>query len=414
MDSKVHSYIATKAVEWLPGNAKQFWSQELDLLEASSKYLDVFAAPKFVTTAEAESEPDWYELTHQTVAGKAYLLHSALNPTQIRETYPALLEPYLARVFDALQNNDIKKATKLAGCFSHFIGDTGQPAHVVSDDEIAELFPYQGDRYMIYHSAVESILGEALFDYAPQLLGVTTVEINWRIIEKFEQLRTISRAQEIPILIAIYNNDLDAAQEPANIAGHACVELFCDLLYTLYCYHAQEFRAEELEQLAVLNLSELVPVDKFCDMMYGFKPLIDRHPDFSRKTGLTYPFVQFDLGTGTTVGGIALFPNMAPGYEAVRDSYVEYAIPAGVYNRCEAIVGLNHLCENGTEAIFEVWLDDSLVFTSIAVSDKMRGEAISVELGQASKIRLSVRDVRPAPCATEFFYPIWGTPILKI
>jgi NPCBM/NEW2 domain-containing protein len=413
MDSKAHKYIAKKAVEWLPPKAKKFWSQELELLELSSKYLDIFAAPKFVTKEKAAIEPDWYELVHVTSSDREYLLHTSLDPSRIRNTYPLLIEPYLARIISAMEQSDLKKATKLAGCFSHFIGDTGQPAHVVSDETIFELFPLlDKERFMIYHSAVESILGEALLDYSPVLFGTTLPEINWRIIENFEQLRKISRAQEIPILIAIYNNDLPAAQEPANKTVQACVEFFSDLLYTLYCYHMREFQTEDLEQLAQLDLTSLVPVGKYCDMMYGFNPLIDRHPDFSHKDGLTYPAVPFELGTGRTIGGIALFANMAPGYEEVRESYVEYSMPAGIYSSFEAIVGLNHLCQNDAEAIFEVWLDDSCVYTSKILNDKMQGEKISIPLKEATKISLRVRDARPAPCSTKFFYPIWGSTVL--
>lgn len=413
MDAKVHKYIVARAIEWLPEEAKDFWSADLELMELSATYLDVFAAPDFVTPEKAAIEPDWHELVHINVDGDEYLLHSALDPSRIRATFPKFIKPYLQRIITALNQSDFQKATKLAGCFSHFIGDTGQPAHVVSDREIAELFPYQKERYMIYHPAVESIFGIAEFDYIPRILGTTFSEINWRIIEKFEQLKRTSRAQEIPILIAIYQDDLQDAQEPANKAVQACVEFFSDFLYTLYCYTVETFHESDFEQLSQLNLSTLVPVDTFCDMMYGFSPLIDRHPDFSQKDGFTYPLIPFDLGTGEEVTGIALFSNMAPGFRETREAFVEYSIPVKVYKNFAAIIGLNHLCANGTEGVFEVWLDDTLVYCSEALSDKMPGEEIKIPLNDSSKIRLLARDARDAPCSTEFFYPIWGNAMLQ-
>jgi hypothetical protein len=93
MDSKLHSYIVARAVEFLPEAARGFWSKELVALKAASQYPDIFAAPKFVTEEQSESEPDWYELIHSEVEGEAHLLHTALDPARIRETYPPLIFP---------------------------------------------------------------------------------------------------------------------------------------------------------------------------------------------------------------------------------------------------------------------------------------------------------------------------------
>lgn len=408
MDAKVHRYIVERAIEFLPEKVRDYWSREFETMRAASEYPDIYNNPNSVSPKLAVMEPDWYELLHVKSEDKEYLLHTALDPSRLTETYPKLTSAYISKIMIAFKQNNTKKVAKLMGCLSHYIGDTGQPAHVVSDREIAELFPYVQNGYMVYHEAVESILGRAENEYQSQLLGLTLVEINWAVIQKLEHLKSVSRAQEILILNAIYYGEFEKAQEPANKAVQACVELFSDILYSFYCIHNSFFDENERNRLSKLDLSELIPVNSFCDMMYGFKPLIGVHPDFSKKKGLTYKLVSFDLGIGEQVNGIALLPNMAPGYKKSRNAFAEYNIPAGTYKSLTAIVGLNHKCENGTECIFEIWLDDNLAYRSKALGDKTTGEQIKLPLKDSSKIVLLSKDARNPPCQTEFFYPIWG------
>ena len=140
--------------------------------------------------------------------------------------------------------------------------------------------------------------------------------------------------------------------------------------------------------------------------------MINRHPDFSKKEGLVYPLIPFDLGREGIVGGIALLPDMAPGCLNVRKAFVEYELPPNAFKRFSAVVGLNHLCENEAKGVFEVELDGKVVYCSNALGDNTQGEIVDIPLNGASRIRLSARDSRDAPCSTAFFYPIWGNPRL--
>ena len=413
MDSKAHKYIVRQAIEFLPEPEKEFWSRNLSLMEVSSTYLDVFAAPSFVSEEMAKSEPDWRELVHQRIGGEEVLLHTAVANMRFHKTGDAILKSYLRRIVDALFEDDLKMAAKLAGCFSHFIGDTGQPAHAVDDEQVVELFPYPSDSaYMMPHPAVESIIGVSMRDYSPSILAANVDELSWICVERFSSLRRSVRSLVIPMLSAIYEGAPDKAQSGADLAVQLCVEFFCDLLYTLSSMNLNDSAIESLKAEPTLSISQLTPIDKFCDMMFGYAPMIDKHPDFSKKEGLAYPLVPFDLGIGGLIEGIALFPDMAPGCLNVREAFVEYEIPPGMFKRFSAIVGLNHLCDNAAAAVFEVALDGETVYTSPVLSDKTPGAVVDIRLKSASRIRLSARDSRDAPCSTAFFYPIWGNPTL--
>lgn len=414
MDSKAHRHIVEKALEWLPEQSKAFWEENTPLMVDASQYPDIFAAPKHVDEEKAKIEPQWRDLVHVDIDDEDSHLHTTFKPDDIRGSYSQPLSRCLERINEALKNDKKNYAAKLAGCFSHVIGDTGQPAHVVGDGIAQDFLPFQSDdKFMVYHSAVESIIGQANEVHIPQLLGTTWAEIEWRMVERFTLLRRLSRSQYFPILHAIYQNDMAQAQIGADKTVQACAELFSDLLHTLYHMHVEKFEADDLANLAELSLSDLIPADCYCDMMFCYAPMIDRHPNFSKREGIYYPLVDFDLGTGSPIGGIALFPNMAPGFSDVREAYVEYCIPPNCFSTFEGIPGLNHNCDNGTNAIFEIWLDGEQVYQSQTIDDKTPGESIRIELGDASRIRLIVKDARPAPCPTEFFYPIWGKPVLS-
>jgi len=413
MDAKVHSHITEKALEWQSADSKKFWADTKETLLESSVYPDVFSSPGFVRKLDEEREPEWREYMFIQRRGKTEFmtnLYKTEMPEDIRKTLPHVLKYYISKCLKNIKNGNRKKAAKFAGCISHIIGDTGQPAHVASDELMSLLAPYPEGKSIIYHFAVESVLGKASGTYSPRLLGATIDEVIWRITEEFEILRKKALAEEIKILKALYSDNISEAEKSADIAVQACAELFADILLTVYSLADTDKAANAFALPEFLTLAAFVPLNKSCDMIFHYAPMIDRHVICVNKRFV--PMVDFDLGTGEKVKGLALLANMAPSYEACRDTFVEYTIPKGVYKYFESTVGLNHLCENGTGAVFEVWLDGKKAYESKVVKNKDRGIEIKIELGNSHRIKLRARDERPAPCPTAFFYPIWASPRL--
>jgi hypothetical protein len=411
MDAKSHIHITQKAIEWQAAEAKRFWSKAGSVLQDASVFPDIFGSPNH--TGKECSEPKWRDYMFIPVDGGEKFLTSLYKTEMsenIRKTLPHVLMHYLSGTLDSLENNDSARAAKFAGCLSHIVGDTGQPAHVVSDELMAELMPYPSGKCVIYHFAVESVLGRASGDYTPRLLGKSVDEINWRITEEFEILRKTAMSQEIPILGALYAGDIKSAEVAADVAVQACAELFADILKTIYCISCDSFDNADTEALDSFELSRLVPAAKFCDMIFGYRPMIDKHPLCVNKRFV--PMIPFDLGLGKEVRGISLLANMAPAYGGCRETFVEYAIPQCAYGYFESVFGLNHLCENETGAVFEIWLDDEMKYESPVMTGKADGVDVKINLGDARRIKLRVTDASAPPCPTAFFYPVWGMPRL--
>ena len=398
----MHIQIAEAAVDWLTGDCANFWNQFRKAIAKSSNYPDYFSAGE--RTAEKNDQIDiaWREYTMISDANTP-VVHTMFNPLKIRETYPSVINHWIEKVIENIKSGHNEKAAKFVGTLSHIIGDTGQAAHVFDERPLKQLLP-QGDKRFIIHSTIEKVHGKIKAQkYGAKVLGSSIEELNWRLIEELEILKQSNTAEVIPILKSIMDDDDIASEASASRSLTLCAKLFADVLFSIWniAFNKQNKAENELE------LRNLVPVNQACDMLFNYGIMIDRIPGKTLNKALA-----LNLGSDKDVCGIALLTDMGQSFNEVRKAFVEYSIPHNIFKYFEAEIGLNHYAVNETKAIFEVKLDSKTVFTSKSLGKDDFGVKIKIKIDDAQRIQLYVRDARPAPCDTKFFYPVFANPKL--
>ena len=403
MNTPMHIHIAEKGVDWQSGAAAAFWRPLRKTVAFASNYPDYFAAGDMSVEKNIQLDPDWLEYAMIPVDNDEFVVHAIFNPKAIRCSYPAPLNHWMTKSIAAIKSGDTERAAKFAGCISHIIGDTGQAAHVFEDQLLKQLMP-QGDKCFVIHSTIEKVCGKiADAEYAPRLLGATMAELCWRLIEELEMLKRRETGEVIPIMQAILPEDNAAAEASATrTAGH-CAELFADLLFSLWAIASGKTDGAVDE----FDLRRLIPVNQYCDMLFNYEIMLDHIP--GREINRPLPL---NPGTESDLPGICLLANMAPHFRNVREAFVEYSIPGGVFKYFTALIGLNHHALNQTSAVFKVELDGKTIFESDALDAETPLAKVKIELGNAKLLRLSARDSRRAPCDTKFFYPVFAIPRL--
>ena len=402
MNTQMHIHIVEASLECLSKQCKEFWQPYLPDMIKAANYPDYFAIGEIEADKHAEIDPDWRDYITLPSSGNKRE-HIRFDPLKLRKTYPEMINHWNKEILNYLRAENIEKTAKFLGSLSHVIGDTGQAAHVF-DEKIIKNFLPQGERPFIYHSAIEKISGHAdISDYTPMVLGSSLKELNWRMIEELDIIRKNNIAEVLPIITAIMNDDDKSAKESATRTLNSCCRLFADYLYTMWVIKTEKKNIPFYD----IDILKLQPGKEHCDMLFNYGVMVDRIPGKTIDEAVT-----LNLG-GKDVHGIALLADMAPFFTKVRKAFVEYSIPANVFKYFESEIGLNHNSVNETKAVFKVKLDGKTVFTSEALGKDDKGVKIKVELGKAELLQLYVRDARPAPCGTKFFYPVFANPKLN-
>ena len=399
MHGPMHIHITETAINWLTGDCAAFWKPLKKTAAKASNYPDYFAAGESSAEENARIDNDWRE--YNTVPG-AEVVHTLIKPLDLRKTYPPIINYWNAKVVENIRSGSGEKSAKFAGCLSHLVGDSGQAAHTFDERPLKKLIPH-GDKRFIIHSTIEKVMGRIeKKNYVPRNLGGSIDELNWRLLVELEILIYRNTAEVIPILTAIMNGDNKAAEASASQSLTLCAELLSDLLFSLWNIACGKNNGLENE----LNLCGFVPVSQYCDMLFNYGIMIDRIPGKTIDEALT-----LNLG-GKDVHGIALLADMAPFFTEVRRAFVEYSIPASVFKYFETEIGLNRNSVNETKAIFKIKLDGKTVFSSKPLGAQDPAVNVKIELGNAKRLQLYVRDARSAPCDTKFFYPVFANPKL--
>ena len=401
MNTQMHIHIVETSLECLSKQCKEFWQPYLSDMIKAANYPDYFAIGEIEADKHAKIDPDWRDyITLPSADNKRE--HIRFDPLKLRETYPEMINYWNKQILNYLRAGNIEKTAKFLGSLSHIIGDTGQAAHVL-DEKIIKNFLPQGEKPFIYHSTIEKISGHAnISDYTPVLLGNSPKELNWRMIEELDIIRKNNIAEVIPIITAIMNDDTKSAEESATRTLNSCCRLFADYLYTMWVIKTEQKNIPVYD----IDILKLQPGKEHCDMLFNYGIMIDRIPGKTIDEALT-----LNLG-GKDIHGIALLADMAPFFTEVRRAFVEYSIPASVFKYFEAEIGLNRDSVNETKAIFKIKLDGKTVFSSKPLGAEDPAVNVKIELKNAKRLQLYVRDARSAPCDTKFFYPVFATPAL--
>lgn len=403
MNNRMHALLAEAAVDWLAGEAAAVWQPVRETISVASNYPDYFATGADSLPKHRHAEPDWERFTLIPDNGGSAIAHSVFKPDRIRETYPAIIRHWVSCLLDGLKKGDPSSAAKFAGCLSHLIGDTGQAAHLVDERILSQMVPLR-DTCFVIHSVIERQDGRIeSTQYSPRNLGTTEEMFVWRLEQELLMLKRQETAEVAPILTAILDGRKDDARASASRTLEHCAKLFADCLLSLASIAAGAHPKHGLE----LDVRTLVPLAVKCDMLFNYGIMIDRMPG----SDVNHP-LDLDPGLGRSAPGICLLADMAPNCSKTRDAFVDYALPRDVFHSFRALAGLNHLADNETGAVFQVLGDNRVLFDSGAQSPDARPVVINVPITGVSTLRLYACDVRPPPCSTKFFYPVFAHPVL--
>lgn len=403
MNAICHEWIARGAVAALQGEAADYWNPETELLAEASNFPDLFAPGEFSSPDALRKHPDWMDYILIPTPGGRKNFHTFFNPLELMETYPPVLAWLIPQILNAMQNGERKRAAKFAGILSHLIGDTGQPAHDFDPSLLAALFQNEGGVYLI-HTFLENtppVHPPEQFRI-PVILGDSAKELQWRMLQKLAVLKKHACLKIVPILTDLLAGNLSRAAIPASESIAECADLLASFLQTLFSIHEGECGKEE-----TIRLEEMEPADWFCDGMFNGLPQINRIP--GRDPSHSLPL---DLGSGAEKG-IALLPNLFPGFEGRRSAFAEYLLPPGVFRRITFRCGLNRAAErNETNAVFELFLDGKLRWSSPETGIGTPPVPADIPLDNAERLRIQVSDCRENAIETKFFYPCILTPEL--
>lgn len=408
MNATDHETISKVGIEFLSGESRIFWETQKELIKIASNFCDIFWPCEASNSAMLEKYPDWalYCKIEQP-DGKIVPIHSFFDPMsneQFWKTYPWCLKKLADGIFSSLRNNDIELAAKFVGSFSHIVGDTGQLAHIFDPQQMAPFFLKRSEIEHI-HSKMEALDGiPCLLDHhEPICLGRNQTEFVWGTVHALAIMRRENQTQVFPMWDAISKNNLKQAREIAgNVVGR-CSALFSDILFTIWCITADRIPVLP-DKVCVCDLEYM---NSECDGMYNGLPQIDGHPN---------PRIRVPLDVGEGEGrGIALLPHMYPNCQILRQAWVEYLLPPGGFKTISFVCGLNKGTLNQTAGIFEVLLDGENVWTSPVVDEKSVPVHAEINLGNATIVRLMVRDVRDISQAadTKFFHPVFHSVCLN-
>lgn len=407
MNNPTHIQITYTALEYLSDEAKEYWSSEKEIIGSASNYPDIFYTGK-ETEKYISTDADWREFIIPKVnneSGKT--VHQIFSENDIEGTYPGLFKYYIDKITRSMADNDIVKASKFAGCVSHIIADTAQPAHSVSYKTVAPLCNFENIR--IYFHDIEAVGKSAKkYDYKAKILAPDCKTTVWVLTEKMKKLKNDASGIFIPLLFSFVENDTKTSEMYAEKAAGEAAKYVADFLETLYYFYKYN---KNYEKTFEILLSELLPYDCKIDNLFNGTVAIDKIPGRTPKEP-----VNLNIGNGDT-SGIALMANMTPGFFGKRDTYVEYNVPAELECVFEAEIGLQCFGENKwkfskneTGVIFKIYADENQIFKSQPIYEETSPIKIKLPLCNAKKIRIYADDIREDTFDTKFYFPVIANP----
>lgn len=145
---------------------------------------------------------------------------------------------FIEKSIKYLRQDNIIEASKHIGTLAHYIEDNSCPVHVVDNPLLEQLLP-PPERLKDFkvHGSSEGpeIENLNIFDNTVNKLGETVFETVNAIIPKFNLMQLNSRAQAVPIIMGIYENDFNKANKARAAAAEPAAKLLAETIHTILC-----------------------------------------------------------------------------------------------------------------------------------------------------------------------------------
>jgi hypothetical protein len=317
---------------------------------------------------------------------------------------------YIERVLRLLRDGDEPEACRFLGVFSHYLGDFAEPAHYY-EREVTLLVPPPPERMNCNsHRMIEDVpSGISEHSYHPRPLGRTAGTIVLRLEGRLRQLYERAMATPVPMLKALYADDMAAATRLSNRVVADTVEIMGDVLHSLWCVYRGGWTPEERENLSRCRLDILEPAAYDVEFNYGCRPI--RKAITIDQIGTAVPLrlnlVEDDATTIQNVEGICVVPHALPIEGTRYRAILDFDLPPEAFERFTAAAGLLAHFRPQATCRFIVKGDEQVIHESLPISPTDPAESIDVDISGVSHLRLSVYT---DGSTDRLAFPIWAWP----
>lgn len=315
-----------------------------------------------------------------------------------REYNYYLTKHYFDKAIELVRAGDLDEAAKYTGCLLHFIEDAASPAHTMPGDNqlglLKDLIPTPaGYQNRPLHGLVEQ--GDAELDltgYRPTLLGTSSAESVFNLIEELNPIVRNSRAQLIPILQGIYRGSEQDVQEGRRRAALMSAKVAADVLHSILSVAKERYDEEEVGRLRARDLSSLTPL-QVVNQSYFPQYTYFNDPYFG------YPVVNGILEEGKTMRRLELSvvqegqirtASFDRGLGLGTHSLLTYALPENVYDRFECLVGLHKRLGEKGKVVFRFYADGEAVFYSGLMTEDDPAQRVNLDIWGVRQLSISV------------------------
>jgi hypothetical protein len=319
---------------------------------------------------------------------------------------------YLRRILAALRRGQGTEAARLAANFAHYLADFAEPAHYYELHMMRLVPPPARRRNSNYHVIVESVPATLpVLRHTPRLLGRSPGEARFRLEGRLAALNARSVAAIIPMLSAVYQRRLSRAERLFRPLVRDTAAILADVLHTLWSVHTGAFDARQAAALRTCDLRDVEPAAFDVEFNYGYRPLLDA---LTIQTRDRAERLRLRLGRGgrttpVAVPGICPIPHALPLRGIALRSSLVYRLPAGVFTRFQALVGLHAGVSRQAACRFEVWGDGRCLRRTRWLRPADAAVPLDVAIRGCRRLELRV----PTDGSTDrLAYPVWGRPRL--
>lgn len=403
--SEPHQSITKAALKVLPDSDREALGAEWDLLGDDFCLIPdhVFTDRKNAKYAMMDSRP-----------GETYLtvLHLPSTPSEYQE----VLSYFIEKAAGALREGRAGEAARFTGTICHLIEDYGSPAHTIPGDNMFTLQqqflpPPEAMKHKLLHGLIESgTLDVSIEGYQARVLGTSVGEAAWRLTHRIHEAIVNARGTTLPIIQALYRGDSEAVTRSQKIAAKVDAEVVADAIHTIIALGMNRISNGATEVPTRVGISSFFPLE--APSLYYPQKMFFGAPYWG------HPSHGYVLENGEREVTLKLFMadderplerTFREGIGAGGRSTLTYQLPAGVFRKFEAFVGLHsELGANGA-AEFSILLDGKKT-ASVQLKGGEPAVRLECDLEGAVQLQLVTAGQGANPKSN---YTIWAEPTLS-
>ena len=377
-------------------------------------YPDLFENPSQTEEKKNKIDTDWKKYILYPDHMKARTMHSwGGEPDDQYERIP-LMEHLLDNMLNEYKSGKIVEFMKFAGCLSHLFGDTTQPAHISPDSNLkflSEMLPCPSLPEFAnfhYHTSIEAVTGKCAPLHKPELLGTSVSEVAWVLAKHCQKAVIYCRRFIVPIIEALFDNDLTAAEDASTEPVTIAAQLTADSIYSIMRIADKSYSPKEYDSVNKIDLRLFDADESFHDLVYS-GPILDGNKDVPPYTvPITPAKLKFFDGT-KKVKGLGVLPHS--GMSGLRECWMTWFLPKDVFMRFSAFVGLHTDLAVGGSASFHVLLNGKEVWSSGRMQKDDFAKKIDIDISKAKSLTLKVCDGNEGKSFWKN-HCIWANPVI--